>query len=95
MIQKKIYENLDIFFFRSLSLGKGSKKKKKLVEFSTKRLTPPPLSGKEIKKRKMIYENLDIFFFRSLSLGKASKIKKTHKLGLFAQPKVGKYPEGV
>ena len=31
-------------------------KKKKLGEFSTKRLPPPPpLSGKEIKKRKMIY----------------------------------------
>ena len=36
--------------------GRVKKKRKKIGEFSTKRLTPPPpVSGKKIKKRKMIY----------------------------------------
>ena len=38
--------------FGFVKLGKGSKKKKKIGEFSPKRLPPPPLSGKKIKKTK-------------------------------------------
>ena len=66
-LNKKLWGNWKFFrqsrFFKipgvnAIILGntKGRvQKKKKIVEFSTKRLTPPPFRGRKILKQKIIY----------------------------------------